>query len=91
MNWPTDDKEFETIVATAVKGRGKRASLMRDALAAPDVVKRTIDALETLVARVDRHLLAPATEEQIRKREIVRDALYDYLVWCRAAEGLADE
>ena len=78
--WPVDDDEFEALVSGAVKDhRSDMARRVRDNLAHPDVIGRTVQALEGIVARVDEHLLAACDDDVRRRREHARDGFYEAL------------
>lgn len=90
MVWP-DGEDFVQLVATAVKDRrSNTAVLMRDALAGREIVGRTVDALETVIARIDEQLdtFVDASEEQVERRESARAGMYDWLVWYRQVQVL---
>ena len=90
MQWP-EGEDFIQLVGSAVKDRRSvTAAQMRDALADPAVVHDTIDALETIVERIDRQLERPCDEETFRRREGARASHYDWLVWYRTAAALAE-
>lgn len=78
--WPVDDDEFEALVSCAVKDhRSDMARRVRDKLANPDVIGRTVLALERIVERVDEHLLAACDDDVRRRREHARDGFYEAL------------
>ena len=78
--WPVDDDEFEALVSCAVKDhRSDMARRVRDKLANPDVIGRTVQALDRIVARVDEHLLAACDDDVRRRREHARDGFYEAL------------
>lgn len=90
MVWP-DGEDFIQLVGTAVKDRGSvTGARMRDALAEADIVHATVDALETIVQRIDEHLEAAADSATMRRREGARARHYDALVWYRTAAALAE-
>jgi hypothetical protein len=82
--WP-DGEDFIQLVSTAVKDRRTdMAARMRDKLAEPDVIGRTVAALETLVDRIDEHLRTPCAPEELQsRRERARDGMWDSLIWYR--------
>lgn len=90
MVWP-DGEDFIQLVGTAVKDRNSATGMkIRDALAEADVVHATVDALETIVQRIDEHLEVAADPDTMRRREGARARHYDALVWYRTAAALAD-
>lgn len=90
MVWP-DGEDFIQLVGTAVKDRKSvTGAKFRDALAQPDIVQATVDALETIVQRIDEHLEAVADSDTLRRREGARASHYDALVWYRTAAALAE-
>lgn len=90
MIWP-EAEDFTQLVGSAVKDRrSTTAAQMRDALAGPDIVHRTVEALESIVDRIDKHLEEPCDAETYRRREGARNSHYDWLVWYRTAASLAE-
>lgn len=90
MVWP-DGEDFVQLVGSAVKDRNSATGMkIRDALAEADIVHATVDALETIVQRIDEHLEVAADSETMRRREGARARHYDALVWYRTAAALAD-
>ena len=86
--WPVDDDEFEALVSCAVKDhRSDMARRVRDKLAHHDVIGRTVQALDRIVARVDKHLLAACDEDVRRRREHARDGFYEALNMYRVLSG----
>lgn len=90
MVWP-DGEDFVQLVGSAVKDRNSATGRkIRDALAEVDIVHATVDALETIVQRIDEHLEAAADSDTMRRREGARARHYDSLVWYRTAAALVD-
>lgn len=91
MRWPEDQEDFVQLVGSAVKDRRSlTAAQMRDALAGPAVVGRTVEALEIIVGRIDTHLTEECDPETLRRREGARNSHYDWLVWFRTAASLVE-
>ena len=91
MQWPKDEDDFIQLVGSAVKDRRSvTAAQMRDALAGADIVHRTVNALEAIVGRIDKHLEDDCDQETMRRREGARNSHYDWLVWYRTAASLAE-
>ena len=86
MMWPTDDDDFSEIVSQAMEpGPYQSNARMRDLLAKPDVIGRTVAALETIVDRIDDQLEHWEAPPHVReRRERARDAMWGRLVWYRA-------
>lgn len=90
MQWP-EGEDFIQLVGSAVKDRrSETAAKMRDALARPEIVHATVEALETIVDRIDEQLEVRASEELQRRREGARNSHYDWLVWYRTAASLVE-
>lgn len=90
--WPVDEDDFVQLVASAVKDRRTSMAVrMRDALAGPDVIGRTVAALETVVDRIDAQLRDECPPEDVRvRRERARDGMWDSLVWYRQMLALEE-
>lgn len=91
--WPVDEDDFVQLVASAVKDRRTSMAVrMRDALAGPDVIGRTVKALETVVDRIDTQLREEAASEELQaRRERARDGMWDSLVWYRQVRALGED
>ena len=92
MQWP-EGEDFLTLVSAAMKPRsGGMGGRMRDRLAEPDVIERTIDALGAIVDRIDAQLAAGDEDSDRRlRRAAARDFMWDWLVWYQTLAGIGTE
>lgn len=92
MIWP-EGEDFVQLVGTAVKDRRSESAVrLRDRLAGPEIVDRTVDALGLIVDRIDAQLARPDVDEDAqRRREGARNSHYDWLVWYQTMAGLVGD
>lgn len=94
IDWPDDDEIFIQLVSDAVSDRRSHSAvMMRDALTELDVVERTIDALDTVLGRIDAQLESLDEGDHRVRVEKARKKFLDNLAWfeqMRAIREAAD-
>lgn len=90
MIWPEDNTDFQSLVNNAMSDRrSELASKIRDALGKPDIIGRTLEALETIVASIDEQLESSKSDDHYARSVRARDGMYDRVLMYRAIAALA--
>lgn len=89
--WP-EGEDFTQLVATAMKDRTSRmGARLREKLAEPDTINRTVSALEQIVDNIDEQLEVQGVDPELRaRRERARDGMWDWLVLFRTYASIQD-
>lgn len=89
IDLPKDATEFRELVNNAVSDRcTEMSATLRDVLARPDVVRRTLDALEEIVEAIDLQIDTSTSDDHYARSVKARDKMYANLTAYRAIASL---
>ena len=89
VTWPEEDDDFARLVNNAMSDyKSELASKLRDALGQPDVITRTVVALNTIIDQIEAQLESSWSDDHKLRTERARERMLERLDMYTAVESL---